>query len=172
MIIRARTTTIPSTERARLAIGRRRLALAVLSVAVALGTSATCARSEVNVDGDGSVVRLEASNAPLSEVLSALEGAFPIRHRTSVPLDQSISGTYRGPLRHVLSRLLDGFSYYVVDTAEGRMDVTVLSRRGVAEIAAPQAVNAFPRIEVPPPTAAQVAAERERLHHRRPPPQR
>ena len=154
------------------AIGGRKLALAVLLYALTLGASVAWARTQVSIEGDSAHVRLEARNAPLSEVLSTLEQTFPVRHRTAVALDQSIVGTYRGPLRQVLSRLLDGFSYYVVDTAEGRMDVTVLSRRGVAEIAAPQAVNAFPRIEVPPPTAAQVAAERERLHHRRPPPQR
>jgi hypothetical protein len=175
MIIRAKTTTITRTERARHAIGGRRLALAVLSVAVTLGASAACARTQVSIHGDRAVVQLEASNAPLAEVLSALERAFSIGYRTSVPLDQSISGTYRGPLRQVLSRLLDGFSYYVADTADGRMEITVVSRvgnRSSAGAAAPQAATAFQKLEVPPPTMAEVLAERERAHHRRPPQQR
>ena len=169
MTIRAKTTTI--TDRLPHPIGGRRLALAVLSVALALGAGAAGASTQVSVGGDRAVVQLEASNAPLAEVLSALESAFSIEYRTSVPLDQPISGTYRGPLRRVLSRLLDGYSYYVADTAEGRIEITVVGRIG-ARAAAPPAVTEFQRLEVPPPTVAEVLAERERAHHRRPPPQR
>jgi hypothetical protein len=170
-------TTITSTEHARRAIGRRGLALAVLCVAVTLGASAACGRAEVSIHGDGAVVYIEARKAPLSEVLSALEGAFSIRHRTSVPLDQSISGTYRGSVRHVLSRLLGGFNYYIADTAEGGIEITVVGRPGAAAVgnlpsaglAAPQVMTTFQKLVVPPPTAAEVAAERQRAHHRRPP---
>jgi hypothetical protein len=172
MIIRAETTTITSTEYARRAIGIRRVALAVLSVAVMLGAGASGVRAEVSIHGDKAAVRLEASKAPLSEVLSALESSFPIRHRTSVPLDQSITGTYRGPVRHVLSRVLGGFNYYIADTADGGIEITVIGRPGaaaVAGIAAPQTMTTFQKLVVPPPTAAQVAAERQKAHHRRPP---
>ena len=172
MIIRAKITISTSTERVRHGIGGRWLALAVLSLALTLGASVAWARTQVSVAGDGAHVRLEASNAPLSEVLSALEQTFPVRYRTAVPLDQSIVGTYRGSLRHVLSRLLDGFSYYVADTAEGGIEITVVGRRVVGNRPSPppQVANAFEKLEVPPPTAEQVAAERQRLHHRRPPP--
>jgi len=168
MIIRATTTTI--TELGRHVIASRRRALAVLSVAVTLAASAASAHIQVSVQGDRAFVHVEANNAPLSEVLSALEGAFSIRHRTSVPLDQSISGTYQGPLRYVMSRLLDGFNYYVADTAEGGMEITVVGTPGAVVVAKPEAKNPLPKLAVPPPTVEQVAAERERLHHRRPPP--
>jgi hypothetical protein len=144
-----------------------------LCVAVTLGASAACGRAEVSIHGDGAGVYIEARKAPLSEVLSALEGAFSIRHRTSVPLDQSISGTYRGSVRHVLSRLLDGFNYYIADTAEGGIEITVVGRPGAAAVgsllAAPRVMTAFPKLVVPPPTAAEVAAQRQKAHHRRPP---
>jgi hypothetical protein len=174
MIIRTETTTITSTEYARHAIGGRRLALTVLSAAVTLAAGAPCVRAEVSVHGDKAVVHLEASKAPLSEVLSALESAFPIRHRASVPLDQSISGTYQGSMRHVLSRLLGGFNYYMADTAEGGIEVTVVGRAGAAAmpsagLATGQVMTTFQKLVVPPPTAAQVAAERQKAHHRRPP---
>jgi hypothetical protein len=174
MIIRAETTTTTCIERARRAIGSRRLALAVLSVAITFGAGASCVRAEVSIHGDKAAVRLEASKAPLSEVLSALESSFSIRHRTSVPLDQSISGTYRGSVRHVLSRLLGGFNYYMADTAEGGIEITVVGRPGAAAmpsagLAAPQAMTTFQKLVVPPPTAAEIAAERQRAHHRRPP---
>jgi hypothetical protein len=176
-MIRAETTTITSTERARRAIGGRRLALAVLSAAVTLGASASCVRAEVSVHVDKAVVYLEASKAPLSEVLSALEGSFSIRHRTSVPLDQSISGTYRGSVRHVLSRLLGSFNYYIADTAEGGIEITIVGRPGApavgnlprAGLTAPQVMTTFQKLVVPPPTAAEVAAERQKARHRRPP---
>lgn len=174
MIIRAQTTTTTCTEHARPAIGSCRLALAVISVAVTLGASASCASAEVSIRGDKAAVRLEASKAPLSEVLSALESSFSIRHRTSVPLDQSISGTYRGSVRHVLSRLLGGFNYYMADTAEGGIEITVVGRPGAAAmpsgLAASQGMTTFQKLVVPPPTPAEVRAERQRAHHRRPPP--
>src|SRR5262245_980379 len=177
IIIKAETTTITSTEHGRHRISSRTLALAILWVAVTLGVSASPLRAAVTVQGDSAFVHLEASNATLSEVLSALETTFSVRHRTSVPLDQAISGTYRGPLRRVLSRVLDGFNYYVADTAEGRMEITVVGRPGAAVvgnlpsavIAAPQVVPAPKRLVVPPPTVAEAAAERQGLHHRRPP---
>ena len=173
MIIRAKTTTITSTEHARHAIGGRSLALAVLSAALTLGAGASCVRAEVSIHRDKAVVHLEASKAPLSEVLSALESTFSIRHRTAVPLDQSISGTYRGSVRHVLSRLLGGFNYYIADTADGGIDITVVSRPGSAVgnagLAAPQVMTTFQKLVVPPPTAAEVAAARQKAHHRRPP---
>jgi hypothetical protein len=157
---------------------RGKLALAAFSLAVTLGASATPLRAAVSVHGDSAFVHLEASNAPLSEVLSALESAFSIRHRTSVPLDQPISGTYKGPLRRVLSRVLDGFNYYVADTAEGRMEITVVGRPGAAAAvgnlpsagaATLQVSTTSQKLIVPPPTEAEVAAERKRAHHRRPP---
>jgi hypothetical protein len=171
MTLRAKTT---STERARPARGGRGLALVVLSLVVTLAASAAVARTQVSIRGDRAGVQLEADDAPLAEVLSALQTAFAIGYRTTVPLDQSISGTYRGPLRNVLSRLLDGFTYYVADTADGRMDIIVVGRVGSprSTAAAAPPLNAFQRLEVPPPTAADVRAERERAHHRRPPPQR
>jgi hypothetical protein len=177
MIIRAETTNITSTEYGRHTVTSRELALALLSVAVALGASAACARAEVSIHGDRAAVHLEASNAQIDEVLSALESTFSIRHRTSVPLDQAISGTYRGPLRRVLSRVLDGFNYYVANTAEGGMEITVVGKPGAAVVgnlpspvaATPQVVAASQqKLVVPPPTEAEVAAERQRLHHRRP----
>src|SRR5262249_24360291 len=177
MTIRTETTNITSTEHGRHTITRRKLALALLSVAVALGASAAHARAEVSIHGDGACVHLEANKAPIDEVLSALESTFSIRHRTSVPLDQVISGTYTGPLRRVLSRVLDGFNYYVADTTEGRMEITVVGRPGAAVVgnlpsagvATPQAAAAPRQLQVPPPTAEQVAAERQKAHPRRPP---
>jgi len=157
---------------------RGKFALAAFSLAFSLGASATPLRAAVSVNGDSAFVRLEASNAPISEVLSALEAAFHIRHRASVPLDQAISGTYRGPLRRVLSRVLDGFDYYIANTAEGRMEIAIVGRPGAAPVvgnlpsaavATPQPAAASQPLVVPPPTAAEVAAERQRLHHRRPP---
>jgi len=177
MIMRAGTTNITSSEFGQHALSGRTLALAV-SVAVSLGASTARASAEVSIRGHKALVHLEAGNAPISEVLSALEAVFAIRYRTSVPLDQAISGSYSGPLRRVLSRVLDGFNYYVADTADGRIEITVIGRPGAApeagnlpsaETGTPQATAVTQRLVVPAPTLEQVAAERQRLHHRRPP---
>ena len=100
-------------------------------------------------------VHIEASNVPVSEILSALEAAFSVRHRTSVPLDQAISGTYKGPLR----RVLDGFNYYIANTVEGRMEITVIGKHGaaamVANLPTAQTTVAPQGLVVPPPQPRQ-----------------
>ena len=168
MIMGVETTTITTTEHRPHTISGGKLVAALLTLAVALGASATPLRAAVSIHGNSASVHLEASGAPVSEVLSALESAFPIRYRASVPLDETINGTYRGSLRRVLSRLLNGYNYYVADTAKGGMEITIVGRPGAAvAVATPR--SAPPQLVVPPPTPAQVAAERQRLHHRRPP---
>src|SRR5262249_5008941 len=152
-------------EFGRQALSGRTLAFAALSVAVTLGTTTARASAEVSIRGDGTLVHVEAGNAPIADVLSALDTAFAIRHRSSVSLDQAISGSYSGPLRRVLSRVLDGFNYYVTDTADGRIEITVIGRPGVApeagnlpsaETGTPQATAVTQRLVVPAPTVEQV----------------
>src|SRR5262249_28366989 len=98
IIMRAGATNITSSEFGRQALSGRTLAFAALSVAVTLGTTTARASAEVSIRGDGTLVHVEAGNAPIADVLSALDTAFAIRHRSSVSLDQAISGSYSGPL--------------------------------------------------------------------------
>jgi hypothetical protein len=100
-----------------------------------LGISAieapTIARAEVHVEGPASAVRVTTDKEAIPGVLSAFEAPFKLRHRTSVPLDGTVSSVYSGPLKHVISRLLDGYDY-VIAHDQGTIDLVIWGKRGEA----------------------------------------
>jgi hypothetical protein len=103
----ARRTTHTSTL--------RRIRGRVLGVAVLLAGSlhAQSVGADVRVTGPPEAIRLEAHDAPVQEVLAALNASFGLRYRGVAGLDRRISGTYQGPLPRVVRRLLDGYDFIV-----------------------------------------------------------
>jgi hypothetical protein len=102
-----------------------------LLLAVAVAAAAPSARADVSVEGDIRAVRLEASHAPVQEVLSALGTAFNVRYRSSVSLDRGIHGTYTGRLDRVIARVLDGYNY-VLKHEKDAIEIVVVGRTGEA----------------------------------------
>ena len=80
-----------------------------------LSTVPTFAHAETHVGGEPAALRVEARNATLQEVLTALRSSFglKIQASTSTDLNRSVSGTYNGSLREVITRLLDGYDFFV-----------------------------------------------------------
>jgi len=113
----------------------RRLNFFTLPVAAMVAIGATSARADVKVHGDTTAVRIDASQASVSQVLAAIGTTFKIRYRTSTSLDTPINGTYTGSLGEVISRVLNGYNY-VVKSQDGPIEITVLGRRGAQAIAA------------------------------------
>jgi hypothetical protein len=109
--------------------------------AVSAGPDASVASAEVRVQGDVASVQIETKQSQISEVLSALGPALNVRYRTSISLEGTIDGTFRGSLRDVLSRVLDGFNYFV-KAEHDRIEVIVLGKRG--EHAVPAAMPQTP----------------------------
>jgi hypothetical protein len=110
------------------------------------------ARSEVSVEGTAAALRVKAEQAPLSEVLGALETRLGVRHSALIALDGvTVGGTYSGTLEDVLRRLLAGFNY-VIKTQEAAVEVVIVGRPGNA----PQPFVDKPR---PPPANANPAAQ-------------
>jgi len=70
-------------------------------------------RGEVRVAGDTEAVQVEARDAPVQEVLAALNASFGLQYRGAASLDRRISGTYEGSLQRVVRRLLDGYDFIV-----------------------------------------------------------
>ena len=70
-------------------------------------------------------VRLEASNATATEILAALSERFELRVQGATA-NRRITGTYEGPLRHVLARILVGYDY-VIKPNGASIDLIVLS---------------------------------------------
>jgi hypothetical protein len=70
-------------------------------------------------DAGGGRVQIEARDASVAQVLAALQASGLIRLSGSDQLSRTVSGTYTGTLPQVLSRILDGQSYFLRVTASG-----------------------------------------------------
>lgn len=141
--------TSPKAPR-RVPTGQIMTATAVLADLIASSSTGTLAAARV--EGKPDAVRVEASDSTVAEVLSALGAAFDLRYRTSAPLDRPLTLVYKGPLRQLLARVLDGYNF-VVKTSSGEIEVVVLGAATgtpspAVAAAAPMATPARP---APPP---------------------
>jgi hypothetical protein len=95
--------------------GAMRIRNAVLAISAfsLLTNVATVAHAETHVAGEPAALRVEAQNASLQEVLTALRTSFGLQYRISTDLNRSVSGSYNGSLREVITRLLDGYDFFV-----------------------------------------------------------
>jgi len=101
------------------------IALSLVLVCVA------CARAgaEVQLSGTQDNIVLRANNATLAEILSGLSSTFNLRIEFTGSSARQFSGAYTGPLRRVLSRLLDGEDY-VISSVAGGMNIVLLGPKG------------------------------------------
>jgi hypothetical protein len=87
-------------------------------------------RCEVRVDGTAQAVRVEAQQAPLPEVLSALATSLGVRHKSLIPVDEVIiGGRYSGTLDDVLRGVLQGLNY-VITTQQDAVEILIVGRPG------------------------------------------
>jgi hypothetical protein len=75
--------------------------------------------ADVRVSGEAEALKIEASNASLEEVLAALGRSCGLQYRYPADFSHSVSGTFAGSLRQVLSRLLQGTNFVVESSASG-----------------------------------------------------
>ena len=129
---------------------RARAAAAVAVVIVTAGT----VHAEVRVNGDARAVQVDATQSNVGEVLSALEDACGLRVKTSTALDRPVSGTFTGSPAKILSRVLQGYNYFIRYQST-EIELTVLGLQGDSA-----AALARPR---PPPTPAVSLSEAVRL---------
>jgi hypothetical protein len=90
----------------------------------------------VRLQGDAAALRLDVHEAAIADVLAAMDGAFDMQYRSSILLDEAISGTYAGSLGHVISRVLDGYNY-AIKRENSKLEVIIFEKRGEQAIAAP-----------------------------------
>lgn len=113
--------------------GLRRLPRLLCATAVALPalvSSPTVARCEVSVQGTAQAVRVDARQAPLPEVLSALGTSLGVRHKSLIAVDEVIiGGSYSGTLDDVLRRLLKDVNY-VIRTQQDAVEILIVGRPG------------------------------------------
>jgi hypothetical protein len=144
------TVSQSSLPRRRFSDWRARAAAALAAVIVTAGT----VHAEVRVNGDARAVQVDATRSNVAEVLSALETAYGLRVNTSTALERPVGGTFTGSLAQILSRMLEGYNYFIRHQAT-KIEVTIIGLQGdrAAALARPR----------PPPTPAMSLSEAVRL---------
>jgi hypothetical protein len=88
-------------------------------------------QAEVHISGSADAIQIEVDNATLDEILNKLRAEYNLQIRATEALQARINGSYRGSLREVLSRLLDGYNYVIKRKREpGALDVIVIGSKG------------------------------------------
>lgn len=80
--------------------------------------------AEAIVTGHANATRLEARNASISEVLTALGMTYQMRSRSTAELNKSITGTYAGSALEIVSHVLVGYDY-LVKPAHGQLSIII-----------------------------------------------
>jgi hypothetical protein len=97
--------------------------LATALVLSCVGTVPACA--DVRISGSDARLVLQANDASLTDILSALQSSFRVDVRVKGNVTQHFTGTYTGSLRHVLGRLLGGTDYVLKMSPSGLQIVLV-----------------------------------------------
>ena len=84
-----------------------------------------CVRAEIRVQGRADDVRVEARDATVADILTALGEQFALRFRGTTG-SRGVTATFEGPLRRVVARVLDGYDY-VIETRGDGLNVIVLN---------------------------------------------
>jgi hypothetical protein len=83
------------------------------------------ARAEIRLEGSADAVRLEARDATVTEILEALHVRFELQFRGPTS-SRRVTLTCEGPLRRVLTRVLDG-SDYVIEPHADHVEVILVN---------------------------------------------
>jgi len=131
----------------------RRVVLTSLLRLIACGPFAQPVLGATRVAGGIDAIKVEARDASLAEVLAAVSARAGVKIRLSNLPDQRIDGSFEGPLRWVLARLLAGRSY-IARYSDGTLDIVGVSASGPP----PNATTADP----PPPAPVRAVGRRTR----------
>jgi hypothetical protein len=101
------------------------------------------------VSGSPEAVSLQAQNSSIAEIFEALGHDFNIYYRSSIELQYHITGNYEGSLRHVMTRILEGYNF-VVKTSPGQIEVIVLGKDGLVKSIQPTVATSGPIPEATP----------------------
>jgi hypothetical protein len=104
------------------------LALFIILIQALLGR----AYAEVIVTGEPNAIAIEAREASVEELLSALSETYDLHYTVSAGLDVPISGSYAGPLPQVLARVLQRYDFAIETSANG-VSVAVYGASGSHE---------------------------------------
>ena len=107
-------------------------AASVLACMLAAGPDAV--GGEVRVQGNVKSLRIDVSQSQIAEALSELGKGMNVHYKTSIALDRVIDGSYSGTLEQIVSRLLDGYSYWI-KRRDTTIEIVVVGIRGEYAVA-------------------------------------
>jgi hypothetical protein len=119
------------------------------AVGLALSTLIGAARADVLVTGTLDHLRIEATQAPVLEVLEALKKQFGVVYRYDARPNWTVDGTFTGSLSSIWPRLLREKNYIVRIAPDRSMTVFLSSPQGP-----PSAAASIPSPQGPPSAAA------------------
>ena len=119
--------------------------------------SSPVTNAETRLTGQVDAVRLEARDASIEDVLTALGATYGLRFSTQTPLGAHITGTFTGPLLKVVARVLEGYDY-VSKSTNGAVEVAVVGVVGDQAVPSPATPPAFATLP-PPPRVPSIRAE-------------
>ena len=97
--------------------------------------------SETQIANASGALSIDAHDTTLQEVVVKLSATFGIRFRSSADLSRPVDGSYQGSLREVITRLLDGYDFFVRRSGDVT-EVVIVGSSGKSATAAPVAVAA------------------------------
>ena len=83
----------------------------------------------MQITGEGGAIQVDAKEASVEELLTALRKAYGLEYSSSANLSRSVSGIYAGSLQQVVSRvlLLQGYNF-IAETSEHGTIVAVYDK--------------------------------------------
>lgn len=103
---------------------------------LAMLMTAHSVHAEVRIEGDARAIRIEANQASVADVLTALGNTSIVRVRTTEPLEGIVDGVFTGPLEQVLPKLLAEYNY-ILRKEQNSIELLIIGARGTQAIYAP-----------------------------------
>jgi hypothetical protein len=142
--------------RRRISVLPKRCGALLVGALVVLSSPVT--NAEMRLTGQVDAVRMEARDASIEDVLTALGATYGLRFRTATPLGAHITGTFTGPLVKVVARVLEGYDY-VSKSTNGTVEVAVVGVVGDRQaVPSPATLPAFATLP-PPANVPSIRAE-------------
>jgi hypothetical protein len=148
--------------RASLRLRRRRVrGCAMTALLAGLALAPAAALGAARITGTEAAVSVDAQNSSIKDILAAFGQQFNVHLQSTAALDKQITGTYEGPLRQVLARLLEGYNY-IIRVRDGQLLVTVLGGRAPGNAAPASAtLAAAAASQATPPVVAKTTSVAE-----------
>jgi hypothetical protein len=88
----------------------------------------SAARAEFSIEGGVSALRVEATQAPIEEIFSAIRAIYGVNVTASALPEEPITGIYSGPLERVIAGMLNRYDY-VLSVSPDAIDIVFLGAR-------------------------------------------